>query len=469
MPDTPTRDTPTAGDKPPDASRRRAPRMRRRLRGLFALASTLAVGVAMLVAAQPAQAMTNLDGEWTVSHGGTGQVFLNSDGTYTSTCVVYPNYEDAWCPSPSGTFQRAANAYVDFYGSDGVNHSYRMGGLVSSPDTITSYYGSRTNSPLVMKRGAVFNCTDWDLPVHLTATNPLVEYDVATGHYYLTGSHELLTNQGVAETAPQYFQNGSCDALLLPVHVIITDDSEYSSYYGTWEPRVIVTMTDRIGAPAHGVSVVAGFDEGTVGTYDCSVVSPCRLGTNNLADSTPSAVFHIVGLTRDYAQLPIAEGDSLQLTVYNPHTPTSTSTPAPTTTSTPPTTSTPAPTTTSTPPTTSTPAPMSHHIGDLDNAATASSWWSWQPKVTATVLDSAGATVAGATVSGTFGSHSGTLTCLTGANGTCTVGNFSFNMFTKSTVFTVTGVVKASSTYAPKANSDPDGDSNGTTITVKRP
>ncbi|MDN5764388.1 MAG: hypothetical protein L0H96_00945 [Humibacillus sp.] len=122
-----------------------------------------------------------------------------------------------------------------------------------------------------------------------------------------------------------------------------------------------------------------------------------------------------------------------------------------------------------TPPSTSTPPPATHHIGDLDNATTAaSSLKKWQPKVTATVLDSSGETVSGATVSGTFSHHKGTLTCVTAVNGTCTLGNFSLSRSTTSTTFRVTDVTKASSKYSATANSDPDGDSNGTTITIKR-
>ena len=65
----------------------------------------------MMAAPPPAQAVTAIDGQWTVVHGGTGQISLNADGTYTSTCQVYPNYEDAWCPphrrAPSNTARRA--------------------------------------------------------------------------------------------------------------------------------------------------------------------------------------------------------------------------------------------------------------------------------------------------------------------------------------------------------------------------
>ena len=113
------------------------------------------MGFAMMAAPPPAQALSSIDGQWTVVHGGTGQLSLNADGTYTSTCEVYPNYEDAWCPAPSGTFQYStmSTASVTFNGSDGSTHSYRVSGLVSSPDTITSMFGSRTYSPLVMKPG----------------------------------------------------------------------------------------------------------------------------------------------------------------------------------------------------------------------------------------------------------------------------------------------------------------------------
>lgn len=39
------------------------------------------MGFVMMVEPQSAQAVTNIDGQWAVVHGGTGQVSLNSDGT----------------------------------------------------------------------------------------------------------------------------------------------------------------------------------------------------------------------------------------------------------------------------------------------------------------------------------------------------------------------------------------------------
>jgi hypothetical protein len=310
------------------------------LAAVLALASALAVGFATIAAPHSALAMTNLDGQWTVAHGGTGQLSLNADGTYTSTCQVTPGYADAFCPAPTGTFERntLGSSVVNFHGVDGSTASYRFSGDVYNPDTITSTFASTTYSPLVMKKGSEFVCTNWGDNGYRMKGSPLVYLDSTGTILYATGSHDLLgpatadTQVSVAETAPNYFQSGTC---------------------------------------------------------------------------------------ADFVSMP---------------------------------------------------TPATHHIGDLDNATTApSTLRKWQPQVSATVLDSTGVALAGAIVSGKFSHNTQTLTCTTAANGTCTLGNFSLSWSTTSTVFTVTNVVKPSSTYAAKSNSDPDGDSNGTTITVKRP
>lgn len=147
-------------DAPPNTCPHR--RIRRRLGAVLAVASALALGLTMMTAPQSAQAQTSIQGQWTVVHGGTGLVTINIDDTYTSTCKVNPNYKDAWCPAPAGTLLYGSG-YVDFHGDDGLATSYRVSGLVSSPDTITSYFGSRTSSQLVMKRGISFVCTDWSV------------------------------------------------------------------------------------------------------------------------------------------------------------------------------------------------------------------------------------------------------------------------------------------------------------------
>lgn len=55
---------------------------------LLGFSSVLAVGLAMMGSPLPAQALTSLDGSWTVVHGGTGQLSHNANGTNTSTCRV---------------------------------------------------------------------------------------------------------------------------------------------------------------------------------------------------------------------------------------------------------------------------------------------------------------------------------------------------------------------------------------------
>jgi hypothetical protein len=104
------------------------------------------------------------------------------------------------------------------------------------------------------------------------------------------------------------------------------------------------------------------------------------------------------------------------------------------------------------------------HIADLD-ASAVSMGRNWTATVTATVRDAAAAPVSGATVSGTW--MRGTVgTCTTDANGTCSV---TMTTKAKREQFTVTAVTHASLTYDPAANTDPDGDSNGTVIRIKKP
>jgi hypothetical protein len=446
------------GSEPPDFSRRRV--TRKRLGAVLAIASALAMGFAMTAAPQQAQAQSVIDGQWTVVHGGTGQVSLNADGTYTSTCEVYSNYPSAWCPAPSGTFQYGTqgSASVTFTGTNGLFRSYRVSGLVSSPDTITSMFGSRTNSPLVMKRGSEFVCTVWSgtgTSFTQYGVNPLVEYDAAADMLYATGSHQPLGSANISntinldETAPNYFQSGvGCPIVAPPTYPIIhiasvvdTSFLDTTNPWGMWIPQAAVTIKDAAGAAVAGVSVT-----GVFGGNGVTCVTGTD-GTCTVADHTgdyyvgyPDFGVTVGHVTKDEMTW---DGQQVAIALHAPVAPAPTPTP--------------------------TPVPATHHVGDLDNAMTATSSTKWQPKVTAMVLDANGVAVAGAIVSGTFSHQSGTQTCTTAANGTCTLGNFSLSRRTSSTVFTVTNVVKGSSSYTASANSDPDGDSNGTTMTLKRP
>lgn len=107
----------------------------------------------------------------------------------------------------------------------------------------------------------------------------------------------------------------------------------------------------------------------------------------------------------------------------------------------------------------------SMHIADLDGVGTTKSRNNWNASVTATVLDVNNFPVSGATVNGTWGKSS-TASCTTSTSGTCSVSKGSKAL---SETFTVTGVTHSTLTYDATANTDPDGDSNGTVITIIKP
>lgn len=132
-------------------------------------------------------------------------------------------------------------------------------------------------------------------------------------------------------------------------------------------------------------------------------------------------------------------------------------------------TATPAPTSEPTPSPTATPSSNTLHIGDLDGSAI-SSGNSWRATVTITVHDANENPVANATVSGTWsGGYSGTASCTTDSTGRCTVSTSSMHKKNGSVTFTVSAVSHSTLTYSSAANHDPDGDSNGTSITVYKP
>ncbi|HUF95752.1 MAG TPA: S8 family serine peptidase [Acidimicrobiia bacterium] len=110
------------------------------------------------------------------------------------------------------------------------------------------------------------------------------------------------------------------------------------------------------------------------------------------------------------------------------------------------------------------------HVGDLE-AVASSSGSSWTATVTILVLDNLGNPVDGATVSGTWTlSDSGaTTSCITGSSGTCTVSSGGIHKRNSSTTWSVTGISHGSLTYDFTANTDADGDSDGTSITVLKP
>jgi PKD repeat protein len=109
--------------------------------------------------------------------------------------------------------------------------------------------------------------------------------------------------------------------------------------------------------------------------------------------------------------------------------------------------------------------PTALFVGDLDGTSI-SQGRTWYATVTVYVQDDTGAAVGGATVTGDFSNASG-VSCTTASDGTCTVSSNSQRKNNGTISFTVTGV-SGSLAYDSSLNTDPDGDSNGTSITVSK-
>ena len=108
------------------------------------------------------------------------------------------------------------------------------------------------------------------------------------------------------------------------------------------------------------------------------------------------------------------------------------------------------------------------HVGDLDGSGVLGRKGTWTANVKITVHDANKSNVAGATVSALWSdATSRTVTCTTDATGACTISKSSIAK--QSIGLNVTKISKTGSSYDPVANQDPDGDSNGTAITILKP
>jgi subtilisin family serine protease len=110
------------------------------------------------------------------------------------------------------------------------------------------------------------------------------------------------------------------------------------------------------------------------------------------------------------------------------------------------------------------------HCGDLDGVAT-SSGSNWKATVTVLIHDTNHQPVSGATVTGTWsGGTSGTPpSVITDANGKASFTTGSLVKRIGSVTFSISNVTHSTWPYDSASNHDPDGDSNGTIITVIKP
>ena len=109
------------------------------------------------------------------------------------------------------------------------------------------------------------------------------------------------------------------------------------------------------------------------------------------------------------------------------------------------------------------------HVGDLDGAATANRS-RWDAQVTVTVHGRTEGAVPSVTVSGNWSSGGGG-SCTTNTSGQCTIARKNLKSNVGSITFAVSDIADAASTYSYDAtdNHDPEGDSDGSAITVSRP
>lgn len=110
------------------------------------------------------------------------------------------------------------------------------------------------------------------------------------------------------------------------------------------------------------------------------------------------------------------------------------------------------------------------HVGDIDSSANLADRNRWEASVTIAIHDANELPVVDATVSGAWsGGISGTGTCVTDGNGLCSITKSNIKGNISSVNFSVTDIVQNGTVYQPSDNHDPDGDSDGTSITINQP
>jgi hypothetical protein len=108
-------------------------------------------------------------------------------------------------------------------------------------------------------------------------------------------------------------------------------------------------------------------------------------------------------------------------------------------------------------------------VSDLDGLSSSAGKKNWEGLVTITVVDQAQQPVTGALVTGTWDSPALTVACTTGLDGQCSLLSDPINSSQSSVGFTVDSITHPTLAYDAAANSDPDGDSTGTTISLVKP
>ncbi|MCZ6860775.1 MAG: PASTA domain-containing protein, partial [Alphaproteobacteria bacterium] len=114
------------------------------------------------------------------------------------------------------------------------------------------------------------------------------------------------------------------------------------------------------------------------------------------------------------------------------------------------------------------PAGATLHVGDLDGSVKTGKR-NWSVKVTVFVHDDTEGLLADAVVSGTWsGGVTGSGSCVTSRKGKCAINSAKIDNAQGSVTFTVDDLSLAGYGYQPGDNHDPDGESDGTTVTLSQ-
>jgi hypothetical protein len=246
------------------------------------------------------------------------------------------------------------------------------------------------------------------------------------------------------------------------MHVGDLDGSVIDS--GSWRAKVFAEVHTTSHSPISGALVAFSYSGGASGQTSCVTGGDgrCYVLTNLAPASSASITTTVTNVSKGGYSYGAAanhdpDGDSNGTTIVVTKAPSGTPPPTGTATNTP----SPTPTRTSTP----VPGPM--HSGDLDGVVLGAG--PWNARVDVRVHSASESPVSGVLVAFSYsGSANGQTSCVTNASGTCYVLSGQAPG-SGSVTFTITNLSKSGFSYAAASNHDPDGDSDGTAITVTKP
>jgi hypothetical protein len=243
------------------------------------------------------------------------------------------------------------------------------------------------------------------------------------------------------------------------IHLGDLDGSSAPAPNNRWIATVTITVHDQDENLIANAAVSGTWSAGATGSGTCTTngSGQCSVSKTGLRSDVLSVVFTVgnvtlAGSTYNPAANHDPDGDSngTAITVFKdgsqPPTPTPTITPTPTNTSVP---------------------GASLHVGDLDGSSATDPNNRWIATVSITIHDQNESLIANAAVSGTWSAGAtGSGSCTTNDSGQCQISKTGLSSNVLSVVFTISNVTLTGTTYNPGANHDPDGDSDGTSITV---